>query len=1049
MGLRLYSEFHSSTDKLFKVEIHDSSFAGTAQDFVVASDGFTLNYSGETDDIVSPIISSNCTVSAYNQDAFFDNFITDLKQYQENRFTLKVVKADIQEVIDYVARVIADGGTIEAEKCLRDAILDLGVTLTYSNYWAGIIMQDLVTVEDTHKPYIFSITAVDGIGHLANKPYESISNVTIESFIESAVNAIDISFLYSATDTYYGTVVNVWDTQQTYSATTDVTTLTRFNTLVYSEKEEDGTITYSSYFDILKELCIAFGARFYQKDGAYYFEQYMERKDATRYLSSYYKAGTKIGTVLVSDDVTLDGTTGGGARLAGNQFNFLPALKKVQVSYNQERSNNLLANRLTYTGATGRQDLGFVVDDNNGKIQVTGQLIYQLNHNGNAGTVVLEFWRPVWQLELRIEDAANPGTFYYLKRDWSPSGGQLYGATSWTTTPSYYHIDAGTGKNDTSGAYISNTFSLVTPPLPVDGEAQLDVNYYRVYDGINNTLKTIPVYFDETNQVKEVTATFFNDNGGISNVTVYSATNTSANINSNLILDLGELRVSDSLGLQGSFYVYDGSAWVPSTQWRRGNSGSYTSLLKLLTKEVLSLHKKPIERYSGTIVGPYSFGIRYEFDKSYWLPMSGTYNANLDEWSSEWFKIESSEADIAIAVPVGTGGGADFVGRVSSQQGTDEVLNGVEITVTTSEVTGNSTVGGTLGVTGNINASSDIIASGNLSATDVIASNDITATGNVIAVDVTASGNISAVDVEASGDILADGAVSADSLSAANNISGNTVSATTSVSGGSLSVTNNATIGGNVSATDVGATNITASNNITASGLLTAGNASLDNFVTKTAIIGSSALLDSFKTRVENDGGTFEAFAAVLDAITPLLIGTAEKSAVIYGETSVETLDASNNITAAGNVSATNVNASNNATVGGTLGVTGGSTLAATSVGAFTTTSSVNVTINSISATPGGSATLSVSNHFNFITYSGGTGTYTLTLPSAQTGLIMRFKTDDTIVANKTITLTPQSGERIDAEASYVMDRSYDGITLLGNDTGAGANWYIIQKKEK
>ena len=112
-------------------------------------------------------------------------------------------------------------------------------------------------------------------------------------------------------------------------------------------------------------------------------------------------------------------------------------------------------------------------------------------------------------------------------------------------------------------------------------------------------------------------------------------------------------------------------------------------------------------------------------------------------------------------------------------------------------------------------------------------------------------------------------------------------------------------------------------------------------------------------------------------------------------------------------------------------------------------TNSVNVSINSISATPGGSATLSDSNHFNFISYSGGTGTYTLTLPSAQTGLIMRFKTDDTIAANKTITLSPQSGERIDAEASYIMDRSYDGITLLGNDTGAGANWYIIQKKEK
>ena len=62
MGLRLYSEFHSSTNKLFKVEIHDSSFGGTAQDFVVASDGFNLNYSGETDDIVSPIIGSSLSL---------------------------------------------------------------------------------------------------------------------------------------------------------------------------------------------------------------------------------------------------------------------------------------------------------------------------------------------------------------------------------------------------------------------------------------------------------------------------------------------------------------------------------------------------------------------------------------------------------------------------------------------------------------------------------------------------------------------------------------------------------------------------------------------------------------------------------------------------------------------------------------------------------------------------------------------------------------------------------------------------------------------------
>ena len=334
----------------------------------------------------------------------------------------------------------------------------------------------------------------------------------------------------------------------------------------------------------------------------------------------------------------------------------------------------------------------------------------------------------------------------------------------------------------------------------------------------------MPTYFTETNQVKEVTATYFNGNGGVSDVTVFSATNTDTNINSNLILDLGELRVSDSLGLQGSFYVYNGSAWVPSTQWRRGNSGSYTSLLKLLTNEVLALHKKPIERYSGTIVGPYPFGVRYSFESAFWLPMSGSYNANMDEWSSEWFKVQKDLSNITIDSPVGSGGGADFVARVSGQQGTDEIINGVDITVTTSEVTGNQTIGGTLGVTGN-------------------------------------------------------------------------------------------------------------------------------------------------------------------------------------------------------------------------------STLAATSVGEFTTTSRVNVTINDITATGGGSENLSANKSFSFLTYSGENGTYTITLPEAEDGVILQFKTDDTIAANKTVTIAPQSGGRIDEEANYVLNRPLDGVSLLGR---SGSNkWYVIQKKEK
>ena len=808
MAIRLYSEFHSSTDKLFKVEIHDTSFSGTAEHFHVASNGFSLDYSGETDDIVSPIIGSVCNISAYNNTAAFDSFIAALKAYQESRFFV---------------RIYAEAATIEDGLVMSfyDTQLppDNGMVL----YWTGVIMQDLITIEDISKPSIFNITAVDGIGHLANAKYESLGVVTLESFIESAVGVIGIDPLYAADDLLYATSVNVWDAQHTYSTASDVTSLIRFDALVYSSKEEDGTVIYSNYIDILKELCIVFGARFYQREGVYYFEQYMERTETSRSVSAYYKNGTKAFTSYVSDDVTLNNTTKGGARLAGNSFNFLPALKKVQVEYNQRRSNNLLAGRLTYTGSTQRQPLGFVVDDDSGQIQVTGQLTYRFDYDGSGSTASVEFYRPVWAVEVRIEDAANPGTYQYLKRDWNAIGGQLYGPTTWSTSVSYYYVDIGMAKNNDSGLYISGPFSLVTPALPFDGNATLDINFSNIYN-LANVAQTVPTNYVATNRATEVSALFLNSTLDLNEVTVYSSTNTDTDINSNLILDLGSVRVSDSNGLQGSFYVYTGSAWVRSTNWRRGNSGSYQSLLKLLTNEILSLHKKPIERYSGTIIGPYPFAVRYSFDSAYWLPMSGSYNANMDEWTSEWFKVQKDLSNITVNTPVGTGGASDFLGRVSGQQGTDETINAVKVTTTTSAVTGNETIGGTLGVTGI-------------------------------------------------------------------------------------------------------------------------------------------------------------------------------------------------------------------------------STLSATTVKEFTTTERVNVTINAITANDGGAENLTAIKHFNFITYEGGTGTFTINLPQAEEGVILRFKTDDTIGANKTITLQPQSGGRIDSESTYVMNRSYDGVSLLGR--GGANKWYIIQKKEK
>ena len=663
MGLRLYSEFHSSNNKLYKIEVYDKDFGGTAQSFAIASDGFTLNYSGETDDIVSPIISSNCSVSAYNEDAFFDNFITDLKAYQEKRFTL---------------RVLLHNGT------------------NYAHYWTGIIMQDLITVEDTHKPYVYNITAVDGIGSLANTDYTFSAFETLEGFIERAAKAIGLDDLYLSNDPLYATTVNTWETNHTYSTLTDVTTLIRFYAPNLQSREQDGTKVYPKYLEVLRELCIAFGARFYQKDGIFNFEQYLERDNTTRTVHTYLFDGSLDSSASVSDDVTLDQTTAVGARLAGNQFNFLPAMKRVEVTLNKTLRQNLLGRFVNFYTTTPVLELGVLSDDNNAYLKLDGSLVYRLTHpttGSNTG-----YFRPRFRIQLRVEDQASPGTFYYLKRDWSPSGGQLYGATSWTTTASYYYLDAGIVQNSSTGLTVATTFTVVTPPLPVTGEADIDIEQNGLYN-LNNNSVSVPSGYFAGWSVENVLISYLSDESN-SVATRYLSSNGSANINSNLVLDLGEVRTADAFGGPGSFFVYNGSSWVPSGDWRRGNTGTYVDLLELLTKEVLSLHSKPIQRYSGTIVGAYSFGVRFNFDGSYWLPMSGSYNANADEWSAEWFRIEADDTDVAIGTPVDDGNAADFAGRVSSQQGTDEVINVLDVNTTDASVSNDATVGNDLTVSG-------------------------------------------------------------------------------------------------------------------------------------------------------------------------------------------------------------------------------------------------------------------------------------------------------------------------------------------------------------
>ena len=92
MAIRLQSEFTSQNGDDYKIEIHDSEWLGGTSTFNVSGNGFSLDYTGETDDIISPIISSFLSVSAFVENAAFETFISNLSEYQDNRFHLEVFK---------------------------------------------------------------------------------------------------------------------------------------------------------------------------------------------------------------------------------------------------------------------------------------------------------------------------------------------------------------------------------------------------------------------------------------------------------------------------------------------------------------------------------------------------------------------------------------------------------------------------------------------------------------------------------------------------------------------------------------------------------------------------------------------------------------------------------------------------------------------------------------------------------------------------------------------------------------------------------------------
>ena len=98
-----------------------------------------------------------------------------------------------------------------------------------------------------------------------------------------------------------------------------------------------------------------------------------------------------------------------------------------------------------------------------------------------------------------------------------------------------------------------------------------------------------------------------------------------------------------------------------------------------------------------------------------------------------------------------------------------------------------------------------------------------------------------------------------------------------------------------------------------------------------------------------------------------------------------------------------------------------------------------------ITAFAGGSLALAATVNFVYFSWLGGSGVYTLNLPSAVAYpyKVIRFVTDGGTSANNKIHIQGSGGQTVDGGVFYALDKAYNGVQVWSD----GSEWIVIQAK--
>jgi hypothetical protein len=419
------------------IEIDDSgTFVPPAEPFISLSGaGIRLSYQPESEHPHAPVIPSTLTfelIQNPSNASKINDLIGDIISSEEGRFR---------------ALLKDSSGALE---------------------WIGYIMSDQIRRQDRDWADTASavrIRAKDGVNRLKNvefgDPGVTLNNRRpIIDYLFDVIDDIGHADYFGASDDYLKTIVRWYEANMDSPAITDSPlSFAEVGKEAFRSRDNSGGDLYIDSYEVLKTICVIFGARFYLSGGSYRFEQVGEyRENGSIYQHRYYKDRTLHNTDS-SVDLAVSESSSAFTRAAEGEYGYFAPLRDVELTSKHRKSQNYLRGAEWSDSSSQLEELGTV-----------GTVDAALSFSGTLTTKAdIPGFVPCRHLFAMRMKAAVGSTVYYLGRSYTLGPGSTVNFTpaEWTTdsTALYYFI---TNPQPSNNAEQAQSIGIITPDLPTD-----------------------------------------------------------------------------------------------------------------------------------------------------------------------------------------------------------------------------------------------------------------------------------------------------------------------------------------------------------------------------------------------------------------------------------------------------------------------------------------------------------------------------------------------------------------------------------------------------